>query len=70
MTTNDLGKKEGDKAMAKITGAKPKKKGLFALLKESMTKTSSGCDPSCGCHVEDEKKKTNDREAAKDSKKA
>jgi len=30
---------------------KPKKKGFFALLKESMTKTSEGCGPGCGCHV-------------------
>ena len=31
---------------------KPKKKSLWALLKESMDKASSGCGPGCGCHVE------------------
>jgi len=31
---------------------KPKKKGFLALLKESMAKTSEGCGPGCGCHVE------------------
>ena len=37
------------------TEAKPKKKGFFALLIESMTKTSEGCGPGCGCHVEAKK---------------
>lgn len=31
--------------------AKPKKKSLWALLKESMDKASSGCGPGCGCHA-------------------
>lgn len=31
---------------------KPGKKGLWAILKESMNKASSGCGPGCGCHVE------------------
>ena len=51
--------------MDKTTEAKPKKKGLFALLKESLTKTSAGCGPGCGCHVEDEKEKAKGSEAAK-----
>ena len=38
--------------MSKIKDAKPKKKGFLATLKESMTKTSEGCGPACGCHVE------------------
>jgi hypothetical protein len=42
--------------MDKSNESKPKKKGFFATLKESMTKTSEGCGPDCGCHaVKDEK---------------
>ena len=33
---------------------KPGKKGLWAMLKESMNKVSSGCGPGCGCHVENQ----------------
>lgn len=33
------------------------KKGLWAILKESMNKASSGCGPGCGCHVENQDKK-------------
>ena len=40
--------------MDKNSGAKSKK-GFFAMLKESMTKTSEGCGPGCGCHVEEKK---------------
>ena len=54
--------------MDKTTEAKPKKKGLFALLKESMTKTSEGCGPGCGCHAVDEKEKAKGSEASKESK--
>ena len=36
--------------------AKSMKKGFFAILKESMTKSSSGCGPGCGCHVENQDK--------------
>lgn len=49
--------------MDKTNDAKPKKKGFFGILKESITKTSEGCGPGCGCHAENEKEK------AKDSKK-
>jgi len=49
--------------MGKTNEAKPKKKGFFSVLKESMAKTSEGCGPGCGCHAENEKEK------AKDSKK-
>ena len=37
--------------MEEKTETKPKK-SLWSLLKESMDKTSNGCGPSCGCHVE------------------
>jgi hypothetical protein len=43
-------------AMDKTNEAKPKKKGFFVTLKESMTKTSEGCGPGCGCHVEEKAK--------------
>ena len=44
--------------MAETNETKPKKKGFFSTLKESVTKTSEGCGPDCGCHaVEDEKAK-------------
>ncbi len=33
-----------------------KKKGLWALLKESIAKSNDGCGPGCGCHAVDEKK--------------
>ncbi len=55
--------------MEKPTEAKPKKKGFFALLKESLTKTSAGCGPGCGCHAEEEKEKSKGSEATKDSAK-
>ena len=32
------------------------KKGLWAILKESMNKANSGCGPGCGCHVENQEK--------------
>ena len=49
--------------MEKMKELKPKKKGFFALLKESMTKTSEGCGPDCGCHAEEKKDKPKDGEA-------
>lgn len=36
--------------------AKPKSKGFFATLKESVRKTSEGCGPDCGCHVKKQEK--------------
>lgn len=33
-----------------------KKKGIFALLVESIAKSNDGCGPGCGCHAADEKK--------------
>ncbi len=41
--------------MDETNEAKPMKKGFFATLKESMAKTSEGCGPECGCHVEEKK---------------
>ena len=38
--------------MDKQSEVKPKKRSLWAVLKESMDKASSGCGPGCGCHVE------------------
>jgi hypothetical protein len=48
---------------------KPKKKGFFATLKESMTKTSDGCGPNCGCHVEGKEKEATGSEAAEQDEK-
>ena len=49
--------------MGKTTETKPKKKGFFATLRESMTKTSEGCGPDCGCHAVEKKKEAKDGEA-------
>ena len=54
--------------MDKTTKTQPPKRGFFALLKESMTKTSEGCGPGCGCHAVDEKEKVKGSEGTKDSK--
>ncbi len=54
--------------MDKTTEAKPKKRGFFALLKESMTKTSAGCGPGCGCHAVDAKENVRGSEAAEEGK--
>ena len=51
--------------MSTTKEAKPKKKGFFATLKESMTKTSEGCGPDCGCHVQEETKVPKDGDEAK-----
>ena len=56
--------------MPETNEMKGKKKGFFALLKESVTKSSEGCGPGCGCHAADAKKKAKGGEAAKDGKKA
>lgn len=41
--------------MEKKDAGEREKKGLFAVLKESMGKSSSGCGPGCGCHFEERK---------------
>ena len=33
-----------------------KKKGILALLMESIAKSNDGCGPGCGCHAADETK--------------
>jgi len=38
--------------MEKKNKVKSGKRGLWAMLKESMNKASSGCGPGCGCRVE------------------
>ena len=46
-----------------------KKKGLWALLKESIAKSNDGCGPGCGCHAVDEKKAHGGEVAGKGKKK-
>ncbi len=55
-----------DKAKDKDIG---KKKGLWALLKESIAKSNDGCGPGCGCHAADEKKAKGDGQAGVTGKK-
>lgn len=38
--------------MEKQPEATTEKKGIWAIIKESMNKASSGCGPTCGCHSE------------------
>ena len=40
------------------------KKRLLAILKESMDKTSSGCGPGCGCHVENQDNENQRKDAS------
>ena len=60
--------------MDKQNEAKPKKKSLWTLLKESMDKASSGCGPGCGCHAEKPRKeyqrKSNPDDSGNDGKQA
>ena len=56
--------------MPETTATKGKKKGFFALLKDSIIKSNDGCGPGCGCHAADEKKTVKNGAAAKDGKKA
>ena len=42
-----------------------KKKGFFAILKESMAKTSEGCGPDCGCNVPEKDDKPKNGNSAK-----
>ena len=48
--------------MEKKNELKPVKKSLWTLVKESMDKTSSGCGPECGCHVEKKDDKNKDKD--------
>ena len=54
--------------MQETNEKKGKKKGFFALLKESVTKSNEGCGPGCGCHAAAEKRKAKGGEAAKEGK--
>ena len=54
--------------MDKKIEAQPKKRGLLALLKESLKKTSEGCGPGCGCHADGEKENAKDSVTTKDNK--
>jgi hypothetical protein len=55
--------------MEKVKEAEPKRKGLFAILKESMVRTSEGCGPGCGCHVEEDRTKEQGGDVTKESTK-
>ncbi len=55
--------------MGKIDETEPKKKGFFAILKESMGKASEGCGPDCGCHVEEKKETARGVEATEKAEK-
>ena len=46
-----------------------KKKGLWALLKESIAKSNDGCGPGCGCHAAVEKKEKSSEVAGERKKK-
>ena len=55
--------------MSKTSEEKPKKKGFLATFKESMTKTSEGCGPDCGCHAVEKKDKAKGGEETKKAEK-
>ena len=57
-------------AMRTTSEQKGKKKGFFAMLKESIIKSNEGCGPGCGCHAASDKKTAKGREASKPTKKA
>ena len=56
--------------MQETSEKKGKKKGFFAMLKESIVKTNEGCGPGCGCHAENKKAPAPVTDAAKSGKKA
>ena len=45
-----------------------KKKGIFALLMESIAKSNDGCGPGCGCHAAEDEKKAKAGKAESDAK--
>lgn len=49
--------------MEKQSETKPEKKGFWSVIKESMNKASSGCGPGCGCHVENQGSKNQQKDA-------
>jgi hypothetical protein len=46
-----------------------KKKGIWAMLKESIARSNDGCGPGCGCHAADGKKDKVDKGAGDGKKK-
>lgn len=46
---------------------KPKKKGIWAIIKESLNKSSSGCGPGCGCHISQQDSKNQRKESLANS---
>ncbi len=56
--------------MSETTEKKGRKKGFFAMLKESIIKSNEGCGPGCGCHAEKKKAPATGTDAAKIGKKA
>jgi hypothetical protein len=56
--------------MTNQSDTKPKKKSLWALLKESMDKASSGCGPGCGCHVEKKPRQDTPRDAGSETERS
>lgn len=54
--------------MSETAKVKGKKKGIFALLMESIARSNDGCGPGCGCHAAEDKKPKDDK-AGKNAKK-
>ncbi|MEO5368395.1 MAG: hypothetical protein H7831_18965 [Magnetococcus sp. WYHC-3] len=55
--------------MQEKTEPKGKKKGFFAMLKESIIKSNEGCGPGCGCHAAAKKAQVQGTDTAKVGKK-
>ena len=53
--------------MEKKNEVKSGKRSLWAIIKESMTKTSSGCGPGCGCHFEEKGDKNRQKNSSGNS---
>ena len=56
-----------NQSMKEQNEAKSGKKSLWAILKESMNKASSGCGPGCGCHVEEQGDKNQQKDTPANS---
>ncbi len=46
----------------KNSEVKSDKKGIWTIIKESMNKASSGCGPGCGCHIENQDRKNQQKD--------
>lgn len=53
--------------MEKKNKAKSGKKGFWAILKESMNKSSNGCGPECGCHIEKQSNENQQKDTPENS---